>query len=74
MLKFKKLTPYAFAPSKKSEYAAGYDLSSAYDIILPAHGKCLIKTDLQIQLPNNCYGRIAPRSGLAWRNHIDIGG
>lgn len=20
-----------------------------------------------------CYGRIAPRSGLAWKNHIDVG-
>ena len=24
-------------------------------------------------LPDGCYGRIAPRSGLAARHHIDIG-
>ena len=29
---------------------------------------------MQIQLPNDCYGRIAPRSGLALKYHIDIGG
>lgn len=33
-----------------------------------------MKTDLQIELPHGCYGRIAPRSGLAWKNFIDVGG
>ena len=53
--------------------AAGYDLRSAYDAIVPAEGKALIKTDLQIQLPSGCYGRVAPRSGLAWKNFINVG-
>jgi dUTP pyrophosphatase len=48
--------------------------SSAYDVTVPARGKELIKTDLQIQLPSGCYGRIAPRSGLALKHHIDVGG
>ena len=30
-------------------------------------------TDLAIQLPNGCYGRIAPRSGLASKKFIDVG-
>lgn len=47
---------------------------SAYDYVVPARGKELIKTDLQIELPHGCYGRIAPRSGLAWKNFIDVGG
>ena len=41
---------------------------------MPARGKTLIQTDLQIQLPEGCYGRIAPRSGLALQHHIDVGG
>lgn len=49
-------------------------LCSAYDYEIPARGKELVKTDLQIQLPPGCYGRVAPRSGLAWKNHIDVGG
>lgn len=24
-------------------------------------------------ISSGCYGRIAPRSGLAWKNHIDVG-
>jgi len=41
---------------------------------VPARGNVLISTDLQIQLPEGCYGRIAPCSGLALKHYIDIGG
>lgn len=47
---------------------------SAYDYTVPARGKEIIKTDLQIELPSECYGRVAPRSGLAVKNFIDVGG
>lgn len=30
-------------------------------------------TDIQIELPSGCYGRVAPRSGLAAKNFIDVG-
>lgn len=30
-------------------------------------------TDIQIEIPFGCYGRVAPRSGLAAKNFIDIG-
>ncbi|XP_045504115.1 deoxyuridine 5'-triphosphate nucleotidohydrolase [Colias croceus] len=72
-LKFTRLTENAFPPVKGSEKAAGYDLKSAYDYIVPARGKELVKTDLQIELPSECYGRVAPRSGLAVKNFIDVG-
>jgi len=41
---------------------------------VPARGKELILTDLQIQLLDDCYGRIAPSSGLALNHHIHVGG
>lgn len=47
---------------------------SAYDYEIPAMGKMIVKTDIQIQLPHGCYGRVAPRSGLAANHHIDVGG
>lgn len=49
------------------------DVIIAYEYIVPPNGKELIKTDLQIEVPENTYGRIAPRSGLAWKHHIDVG-
>lgn len=40
---------------------------------MPARGKALIKTGLSIAIPESTYARIAPRSGLAWKNSIDTG-
>ncbi|XP_076180864.1 protein N-terminal glutamine amidohydrolase isoform X2 [Ptiloglossa arizonensis] len=73
MLKFVRLTDKAYAPIKASKHAAGYDLRSAYEYVIEAHGKELIKTDLQIEVPEGTYGRVAPRSGLAWNHFIDVG-
>ena len=73
VLKFAKLTEHAFAPTKGPSLAAGYDLYSAYDYEIPAHGKLIAKTDIQIRVPDGTYGRIAPRSGLAAKHFIDIG-
>ncbi|XP_060560844.1 deoxyuridine 5'-triphosphate nucleotidohydrolase-like [Ruditapes philippinarum] len=72
-LKFAKLTQKAFTPTRGSKLAAGYDLYSAYDVSIPAKGKALVKTDIQIGLPDGCYGRVAPRSGLAHKHFIDVG-
>lgn len=69
----KKLSDFASIPTKGSKLAAGYDLYSAYDYVIQAKGKEMVKTDLQIALPDGCYGRVAPRSGLAWKNSIDVG-
>merc|ERR1712212_1210947 len=73
VLQYAKLTENAFAPSKGSKLAAGFDLHSAYDYEIPAHGKVIAKTDLQIRVPDGTYGRVAPRSGLAAKHFIDIG-
>jgi len=51
-----------------------FDIHSAYSYVVKAHDKELIKTDIQIKVPHGTYGRIAPRSGLAWKNFIDVGG
>jgi dUTP pyrophosphatase len=73
VLRFAKLSDRAFAPTRGSTKAAGFDLRSAYDYIVPARGKALVMTDIQVQLPEGCYGRVAPRSGLTIKNFIDVG-
>jgi len=73
ILQVAKLTDKAIIPTRGSDKAAGYDLYSAYDYVIPARGKILAKTDIQIKVPHGTYGRVAPRSGLAWKQHIDIG-
>lgn len=72
-LKFVKLSKNAHTPTKGSKLSAGYDLYSAYDYIIPSMGKELVKTDIQVGIPDGCYGRIAPRSGLANKFFIDVG-
>jgi len=72
-LQIVKLSNNAYLPTKETPMSAGYDLYSAYDYIIPANGKNIIKTDLQICVPFGTYGRIAPCSSLAWFNHIDVG-
>jgi dUTP pyrophosphatase len=73
MLYIKRLSENATIPTRAHPGDAGMDLSSAYNIIIPARGKGLVKTDLAIKVPDGCYGRIAPRSGISWKYHLDVG-
>ena len=72
-LKCCKLSEHGHIPTHGSKKAAGMDLYSAYDYVVPPQERTLIKTDIQIAMPDGCYGRIAPRSGLAKNHFIDIG-
>ena len=63
----------AFLPTRGSPDAAGLDLTSIEEKTIPAYGKALFDTGLKIALPPSTYGRVAPRSGLASRNHLDVG-
>ncbi|XP_045075420.1 deoxyuridine 5'-triphosphate nucleotidohydrolase, mitochondrial-like isoform X2 [Coregonus clupeaformis] len=73
VLKFSKLSEHATAPTRGSAKAAGYDLFSAYDYSIGPMDKAIVKTDIQIAVPSGCYGRVAPRSGLAAKHFIDVG-
>ncbi|GFT96515.1 deoxyuridine 5'-triphosphate nucleotidohydrolase, mitochondrial [Nephila pilipes] len=73
VLRIAKLSSNAIIPTKGSKLAAGYDLYSAYEYVVPPQGKVLAMTDIQVQVPPGHYGRVAPRSGLAVKNFIDVG-
>ncbi|XP_069030074.1 deoxyuridine 5'-triphosphate nucleotidohydrolase, mitochondrial isoform X1 [Embiotoca jacksoni] len=73
VLRFSKLSEHATTPTRGSAKAAGYDLYSAYDYTIGSMDKAIVKTDIQIAIPNGCYGRVAPRSGLAAKHFIDVG-
>lgn len=73
MLRYILTTSHAHTPVRGSDLAAGLDLKSAYDYEVPPYGKILISTDLIVEVPDGCYGRIAPRSGLALNHFIDVG-
>jgi dUTP pyrophosphatase len=70
---FKRVHKGAILPSRSTEYAAGYDLYAPQGEVVPALGKAIIPIGWKLRLPPGKYGRIAPRSGLAWKNYIGVG-
>ncbi|TPX34387.1 dUTP diphosphatase [Synchytrium microbalum] len=69
----KKVGSKAQLPTRGSDKAAGWDLYSSADVVIPAKGKVIVPTDIQIALPPGTYGRVAPRSGLAVKHFLDVG-
>lgn len=41
--------------------------------MIPAKGRVIVPTDISIAVPPGCYGRVAPRSGLAVKHFLDVG-
>lgn len=63
----------ATLPSRGSAQAAGYDLSASEAAVIPKGGRAVVSTGLSISVPIGCYGRVAPRSGLAVKKGLDVG-
>jgi len=72
-LQVKRLSSDAILPIRGSAGAAGYDICSTQDTIILAGRRGVINTGISVKLPPGCYGRIAPRSGLAVKSGIQIG-
>lgn len=68
----KLLHEKAILPTRGSEEAAGYDLNAVESVVIKSKNRALINTGLSITVPKNTYGRIAPRSGLAYKHGIDV--
>lgn len=68
----KKLRDNAVIPTRGSEYAAGYDLYAAIDetIVIGPHETQKIGTGLSFELPENTFGMIVARSGLATKEGL----
>lgn len=71
-MKVKLLTETAKLPTRGSTYAAGFDLYSDEDTIIPAGTRKLVSTGIAVAVPIGYYGRVAPRSGLANKHGIDV--
>jgi dUTP pyrophosphatase len=67
----KKLTEDAYLPTRGSSNAAGLDLYSVAEVIIPPGERALVKTGISVAVEHGTYFRIAPRSGLALKHGID---
>lgn len=71
-IKYKKLDSNAKKPTQGSPYAAGYDLYATTDkaIGIRPHTTVKIGTGIAIELPENTFGAIFARSGLATKQGL----
>ena len=62
----------AIIPTKGSEAAAGYDLYAAIDakIMIKPHATVKIDTGIAVALPDNTFGGIFARSGIATKRGL----
>lgn len=71
-LEFQRLDPRAVLPTRGSEAAAGLDLYSIEAVRLAPGQRVVARTGLAVAIPKGFYGRVAPRSGLATKNGLDV--
>lgn len=64
--------PDAVVPRRAEPGAAGYDLVSIEDVCINPQSRAVVDTGIIVECPNDCYVRIAPRSGLAVKSGIDV--
>lgn len=71
-LEFKLLNENARLPTRATPDDAGLDLYATDAFVIPVGERRLVSTGLSVKIPRGYYGRIAPRSGLAWKDGIDV--
>jgi len=72
VLNFKRLDERATLPTRGSAASAGLDLYSIEDVTIEPKQRVLARTGLAVAVPSGFYGRVAPRSGLAVKNGLDV--
>lgn len=74
LVKVEKIDPAAKLPRKGNDDPknAGYDLYAIEDAEIKPLERKLLRTGIKMEIPDGYYGRIAPRSGLALKNGIDV--
>lgn len=55
-----------------SSNAAGYDLKAIESGSISPLSRSIIRTGIRVEIPVGYYGRVAPRSGLAVKNGINV--
>jgi len=70
--KFAKAVVNAIIPTRADPGAAGFDLSACESQLIPAGSWTKVDTGIALECPQDCYARVAPRSGLAYKYGLDV--
>ena len=71
-LRYSKLRPRACSPKRATEHSIGYDIKSPINITVQSGTTALIPLGLAIEIPVGNYGRIAAKSGHAFKYSLLI--
>jgi dUTP pyrophosphatase len=72
ILRFKQLDERAILPARGSSFAAGLDICSIEDLVIEPRQRATARAGLAVAIPHGFYGRVAPRSGLAAKQGLDV--
>jgi dUTP pyrophosphatase len=72
VLRFKQLDERAVLPTRGSSFSAGLDICSIEDLVIGPRERATARTGLAVAIPHGFYGRVAPRSGLAAKQGLDV--
>ena len=72
VLRFQQLDERAILPTRGSSFAAGLDICSIEDLVIGPRERATARTGLAMAIPHGFYGRVAPRSGLAAKQGLDV--
>jgi dUTP pyrophosphatase len=72
MLTWFSFSETARQPTLGTPGSVGYDLYSDENFTILAGCTCLIQTNIGVIIPKGYYGRVAPRSSLAYKHCIDV--
>ncbi|KAG6474309.1 hypothetical protein ZIOFF_068235 [Zingiber officinale] len=68
-----KISQHAVLPKRQTKGSADLDIAASHAAVIEPYGRDLIHTGLRIEIPHGYYGRLASRSGLAWKNGVEVG-
>lgn len=63
--------PLAKVPAKSTQGSAGYDVTACEDAVVRAGSWTAVDTGVALAFSDDCYCRVAPRSGLAFKHGLD---
>ena len=69
---FAKINENALSPKRANPTDAGLDLSACETVTIPSGCHAAIDTGIAVKMIKDCYGRVAPRSGLALKHALDV--
>lgn len=72
IVKFNRMSDSAKIPTRANPTDAGADVYSIEQSIIHPFERKIISTGIRMEIPEGYYARIAPRSGLAAKNGIDV--